>query len=301
MSAPGDWRRDRRRVIIRPVPNPRRREQVAAVLHHETVTAGGEPARWIYVLHGIYGAGRNWASVLRRVARARPEWGAVLVDLRMHGHSQGMPPPHTVHAAAADLADLADATGLVPAAVLGHSFGGKVALLFAGLDAAASRALEQVWVVDSTPDARPPSGSAWGMLNLLRSMPARFRTRAQLVEALIGHGVQEGVAQWMATNLEPCPGGYRWRFDLDAMEALLTSFYETAAWDVIESPREGIEVHIVKAEASNVLEGEALERAEAAARSTRTFVHRVAGGHWVNAENPAAVEDLLVRMLPHAG
>ncbi|HSJ06270.1 MAG TPA: alpha/beta hydrolase [Longimicrobiales bacterium] len=274
---------------------------MAEVLYHETVTAGDEPARWIYVLHGIYGAGRNWASVLRRVVRSRPEWGAVLVDLRMHGRSQGMSPPHTVDAAATDLAGLADATGLRPHAVLGHSFGGKVALLFAGLDVPAAGALDQVWVVDSTPDARPPSGSAWTMLNLLRSMPARFRTRSQLVEALTGHGVHEGVAQWMATNLEPCPGGFRWRFDLDAMESLLLSFFETAAWDVVESPREGLEVHVVKAEASSVLEGQALERAEAAARRTRTFVHRVAGGHWVNAENPAAVEDLLVRMLPHAG
>jgi hypothetical protein len=27
-------------------------------------------------------------------------------------------------------------------------------------------------------------------------------------------------------------------------------------------------------------------------------VHRVAGGHWVNADNPAALEALLVQMLP---
>jgi esterase len=270
---------------------------VGKVLHHERVTAGAEPRQWIWVLHGIYGAGRNWASVLRRVVRSRPEWGALLVDLRQHGASQAFPPPHTVDAAAADPPGLADAVGTPPAAVLGHSFGGKIALLFAGLDAPATQALRQVWVIDSTPESREPAGSAWSMLNLLRSMPSRFRTRAELVDALESHGVQRGVAQWMATNLEACPSGYRWRFDLDAMEALLLSFFETEAWNVIESPRAGLDVHVVKAEDSGVLAGAALARVEAAA-AAGTLLHRVAGGHWVNAENPGAIEELLIARLP---
>lgn len=268
------------------------------VLHHERVAGRAEPAHWIYVLHGIYGAGRNWASVVRRLTTARPEWGALLVDLRQHGRSQNFPPPQTVEAAARDLVELAEHSGIVPSAVLGHSFGGKVALLFAGLDHPTARGLRQVWVVDSTPAAREPAGSAWTMLGLLRSMPARFRTRDDVVAALTTHGMNTDVAQWMATNLESDDGGYRWRFDLDALEALLLSFFETEAWSVVESPRDGLEVHIVKAEASAVLEGKALERCEAAGRTGRTFVHRVAGGHWVNAENPGAIEELLVQKLP---
>jgi esterase len=267
------------------------------VLSHDTVT-DGEVQQWLYVLHGIYGAGRNWASVVRRVVRARPGWGAVLVDLRQHGGSQGFPPPHTVDAAAGDLEALAVETGIRPTAVLGHSFGGKVGLLFAGGDGAAAAGVRQVWVIDSTPEAREPAGSAWTMLNLLRSMPDRFRTRGELVDGLVAHGMQPGVAQWMATNLEPCPSGFRWRFDLDAMEALLHSFFESDAWGVVEAPRDGLEVHMVKALDSAVLDGEALRRVEEATRGGRTFLHRVDGGHWVNAENPGAVEELLVEHLP---
>jgi esterase len=272
------------------------------VLSHEIVTAPDtEPRLWLYVLHGIYGAGRNWASVIRRIVRARPEWGAVLIDLRQHGGSQGFPPPHTVQAAAADVAALAHATDRRATAVLGHSFGGKVSLLFAGLDDDAVRLLRQVWVVDSTPEAREPGGSAWTMLNLLRSLPDTFQSRDTLVDALVGHGLERPVAQWMATNLEASDDVYRWRFDLDALEALLLSFFETDAWRIVEAPPEGMDVHLVKAEASSVLSGAALERSEAAAQEGHTHVHRVAGGHWVNAENPAAIEDLLVRMLPAAG
>ncbi|MEX1183029.1 MAG: alpha/beta hydrolase [Gemmatimonadota bacterium] len=246
------------------------------------------------MLHGIYGAGRNWASVMRRVVEARPEWGAVLIDLRQHGASQGFPPPHTVEAAAADLEALALHTGMDPAVVVGHSFGGKVALLYARR----APTLRQVWVIDSTPEAREPGGSAWSMLNLLRSLPGPFTSRDELIEALTGHGVNRGVAEWMATNLQAERDAYRWRFDFDAMEELLLSFFASDAWDVVESPRDGLDVHIVRADDSTVLDGPALARVEAAAAAGSVKLHRVGGGHWVNAENPQAIEELLVQNLP---
>jgi esterase len=286
-------------VIIPGTRNAREREDTSldTLLHHDRLTAPDtRPDHWIYVLHGAYGAGRNWASVMRRVVRQRPEWGALLVDLRQHGSSQGFPPPHTVRAAAGDVAALAEGIGLPPAAILGHSFGGKVALLYAA-DATRASSVRQVWVIDSSPDAREPGGSAWTMLNLLRTLPDRFDTREQLIDALETHGFHRGVAQWMATNLEPADGAYRWRFDFAALESLLVSFFETDAWPIVEQPPAGLEVHMVRAEQSDVLSGNALRRIEAA-DSGRTFLHTVAGGHWVNAENPGAIEDLLVQKLP---
>ena len=276
------------------------------ILSHDRVIADdAEPRAWLYVLHGIYGAGRNWASVIRRVVRERPEWGALLIDLRQHGDSQGFAGPHTIQAAAADLDRLAAETALPPRAVLGHSFGGKVALVHAG---STDTPPGQVWVIDSTPRKREPDGSAWDMLELLESLPRRFDSRDHLIAMMVDRGQPKPLAQWMATNLVAdaagssnagaARGAYRWRFDFDAMRHLLISFFETDAWDVVESPPNGTEIHLVKAEDSRVLSGPSLERAEAAAAGPQTFLHRVAGGHWVNAENPAALESLLVQMLP---
>jgi len=80
--------------------------------HHVLIPAAQEasagPAQWMLVLHGILGSGGNWRSFARRVAEACPSWGFVLVDLRMHGLSQGAPPPHTVESAARDLVRLGD-------------------------------------------------------------------------------------------------------------------------------------------------------------------------------------------------
>ncbi|MBR9989698.1 MAG: alpha/beta hydrolase [Gemmatimonadetes bacterium] len=264
--------------------------------HDRVVDEGAEPRAWMYVLHGVYGAGRNWASVIRRIVRERPDWGALLVDLRQHGDSQGFAGPHTVQAAAADLDRLAEHTGIRPDVVIGHSFGGKVALVHAGLSKAPPR---QVWVIDSTPQQREPDGSAWDMLELLESLPHHFDSRDDLIAQLMERGQPKPLAQWMATNLVAHDGGYRWRFDFDSIRELLLSFFDTDAWDVVENPPDGMEVHLVKAEDSRVLSGAALERAEAAAaEEAGTFVHHVAGGHWVNADNPAALESLLVQMLP---
>src|SRR5690348_1027778 len=97
-----------------------------SILAHTLVTPPGRrPQRWLLVLHGLFGAGRNWRTVAGRLVQVRPEWGVILVDLRMHGDSQDFPPPHTLRTAAGDLAMLRNATGLRTAGVLGHSFGAK--------------------------------------------------------------------------------------------------------------------------------------------------------------------------------
>lgn len=268
------------------------------MLHYEKV-AEGEPRQWLYVLHGIFGAGRNWGSIIRRVVRERPEWGALLIDLRQHGRSQGTTPPHTVEAAARDLLELAAAV-VPPDALLGHSFGGKVALLAAGLPELRER-IRQVWVVDSTPDAREPEGGAWAMLRLLRSLPDAFQTRDQLVQALVQGGSSRPIAQWMATNLHHEAGAYRWRFDLDAMEDLLRSFFDTDAWPVVEGAGPGLDIRFVRASRGSVLDDAAVARVLRAGARAPVHLHQVEGGHWLNADNPDSVTELLVTELTGRG
>ena len=127
--------------------------------HTRVVAKDAEPKMWLLMLHGIYGSGRNWGTIARRLVEARPEWGVLLVDLRNHGGSRGFTGPHTLHAAAADVDRLVAHLGFHAAAVMGHSFGGKVALLYAQHHAGGG--LRQVWVMDSTPAVREPEGSAW--------------------------------------------------------------------------------------------------------------------------------------------
>ena len=46
------------------------------------------PKHWIVFLHGVLGRGANWQGFARKLVTARPELGALLVDLRAHGESR---------------------------------------------------------------------------------------------------------------------------------------------------------------------------------------------------------------------
>lgn len=275
------------------------------ILHHQAIVSpdrkppamgGTDPPHWLLVLHGVYGQGRNWATIARRVVTARPDWGVVLVDLREHGESHGFEPPHTLDAAAGDVLNLAAFLGLRRWAMLGHSFGGKVALqAMAPTAAGESRPtpgqLTQAWVIDSTPDAFDPSGDAWQVMQMLKTLPDAYPDRQAGIDALLDEGLAMPIATWLASNLKPRGGEYAWRFDIAHIEALLRDFYASDLWPIVESPARQTHLHVVKAEASPLITEKACARIEAAQRAT---LHRIHGGHWVNAENPDAMVALLV-------
>ena len=262
-----------------------------AILHHRAV--GDTGAKWLYILHGIYGAGRNWATFARGLVDERDDWGAVLVDLRLHGESQGFSPPHTLAACVHDLAELVQATDRPASAVLGHSFGGKIALM-----APPVLGPRQVWVIDSTPSRRTPGGSANRMLGILRRHPGPFETREDAVEALQGEGLAAHVARWMATNLVSDEESYRWRFDLDGLAALLDDFFRRDLWDVIEDPPGETEIHLVRASESDVIPRAELRRIESLGTERPVLGHEVHGGHWLHIDNPGDLRELLDRRLP---
>ena len=156
---------------------------------------------------------------------------------------------------------------------------------------------EQVWVIDSTPSRRTPDGDAVRMLQTLRSLPARFDDRSDAVDRLQRQGLAAPVAHWMATNLELVDGAFRWRFDLDDMEALLSDFFRRDLWDVVESPAPPATIHFVRASESDVVEEEELERVRAAG-SGRVHGHELHGGHWLHQDNPAGLLELVSSNLP---
>ena len=268
-------------------------------LNHTRVTAAGrEPERWLLVLHGIYGSGRNWGSIARRLVEARPEWGALLVDLRLHGGSAtGFEAPHTLAAAAADVDRLVTEIDVHAAAVLGHSFGGKVALVYTDHHAGE---LRQTWVVDSTLSVSDPRGSPWRRVGIVRDLPESFASRDELADALVPHGYARPVGQWLAMNLERGEDArFRWRLDWSGVEALLRDYFRADVWGVIESPPERVEIHLVKATESDAIGDDDRVRLEAAASATgRVHLHHLEGGHWINTDNPDGTLDLLVRTLP---
>ena len=90
-------------------------------IHHGA--PGGTP---LIIVHGLYGSARNWGVIGKRLSENRH---VIAVDQRNHGDS----PWHDSHSypdMAADLAAVIDANG-GRADVVGHSMGGKAAMVLA--------------------------------------------------------------------------------------------------------------------------------------------------------------------------
>lgn len=283
--------------------------------HHSFVGAPDAPALG-FVLHGVLGAGHNFRSFAKRITEARPDLGLCLIDLRSHGRSLGAPPPHTLAACAADLADLGHALGRFPSLVIGHSLGGKVALAYgqAALetpDHPGRVPLAQVWALDSDPGPQTPSleHEVLRVFGSLRAHPGPFASRAQATQTLLARGLSSGLVNWLVMSLDRTPGGdgsLTWRFDLDAIDALLQDYFSTDLWPFLDqvgraNPSTTPRFELLVAEHSDRWSGSMRERAAALPRGGAVRVHELPdAGHWVHVDNPDGLLEILLGHLPPA-
>lgn len=270
---------------------------MAFVLHHRIVEAGA-PRHLALVLHGALGSGQNFMRFIQRLARERSEYRYVLVDLRHHGQSAGAPPPNTLAACADDLAASSAALGAEPRVVIGHSFGGKVAIEYARRQSPS--ALEQVWVLDAVPGAQPGSSDTEiaRVIRAVRSVPVPAASRRDVVQHLVEHsGLSSGLAEWMATNLKREGSRYEWMFNLDAIEELMADYFRVDEWEFLAEARQRPEFRMVVAERSDRWTPELRERAQRLPASSRVHYHELEkSGHWVHVDNP---DGLLALMCEH--
>lgn len=256
---------------------------------YELVEANaGATSACAFFLHGILGSRRNWLSFARRVVSQHPQWRLVLVDLRNHGESHGAPGPHTLAACAQDLGELAAALGEEPRVVVGHSFGGKVALVYAR-DVAAE--LDDLWVLDSSPGTYLPrgTGSVEQVIRTISSLSLPIAGRRELVQALQDQGLSLSLAQWMTTNLRPAPGGFVWRFDLDAVREMLIDYAATDLWPWVENPPPGYRTHFVQGGRSDRWTDDDRERLARGQRAGLDLHVLPNAGHWVHTDDPDAL------------
>lgn len=84
----------------------------------------GDP---VVILHGLYGSSDNWMGIARKLSGKFTVW---CIDHRNHGRSPHSP-EHTYQAMKNDLAEFIEDHIPGQVSLLGHSMGGKVAMLYA--------------------------------------------------------------------------------------------------------------------------------------------------------------------------
>ena len=260
----------------------------------------GEPdaPHTAWILHGILGSGLNWRSFARRMVDRHPDWSVRCVDLRNHGDSHGALPPHDLEHCAQDLWALAASLHERPDLLIGHSFGGKVALTHAGQAVSLGAGPEHVWVLDATPgplagDPRDDSEVA-AVIGALTRIPQPLARREDVVGLLRDAGFSQGLAQWMTTNLRRTEQGYVWRFDLPAVQEMIADYFRQDLWPVLEHPGTDLTVDVVRAERSDRWRPAELARFAALPPDGPVRLHVLPNsGHWVHVDNPSGLLAML--------
>jgi len=165
----------------------------------------GDP---LVILHGLFGSKRNWWSIARQLADTRH---VVVADLRNHGASP-WDPVHDYPALAADVVRLIETRLGGRAAVIGHSMGGKAAMMLA---LERPELVERLVVVDIAPTRSP--GNSADILRALERVPLDRCAHRGDVEAALAGDVPEGkVRAFLAANVVSGPDGLAWGVNLDA-------------------------------------------------------------------------------------
>ena len=258
---------------------------------------GARAERAIAFLHGILGRGNNLRTIARRFVEARPEWEAWLVDLRGHGRSPKGTPNPSIEAAARDVVELV--RGSLPlAAIVGHSFGGKVALEAARIGGLSS--LEHIFPLDSVPGARDPvrgNDSALAVVDAIASLPPTMASKTDFIEALVAAGKPRELAQWLAGSVEREGDRVRFSLDLNEVRSLILDYFARDLWSSMEHPPGAARVHIVIGDRSDTYSPtDRALAARIAASNDRVTVDILPAGHWVHIDDP---DGLLHTMLDH--
>lgn len=166
------------------------------------------------VLHGLLGSSRNWLSTGRDLAK---HFHVTALDARNHGKS-----PHAAEMSyevmVDDIIDWMDAQGLPKAAMVGHSMGGKTAMLLACHH---PERVERLVVVDIAPKDYywvAHRGEFLAMVELdLTSLQSRQEAEMRF-EARVDN---LGMRKFLATNLVQEDGRWRWQVNVPVLTEAL--------------------------------------------------------------------------------
>ena len=230
----------------------------------------------VCLLHGLFGRAQNLAGLARRLA---PRFRVISLDLRNHGaspHAAGM----DYEAMAQDVLDTLAALTTLPACVLGHSMGGKVAMM-AALRAPAR--LSRLVVADIAPAAYAHHNAA--IARALLDMPLRHGLDRRQADTLLTGAVPDAAIRgFLLQNLAPGPAAH-WRIGLDHIAAGMA---EIEGWPDLPAGQhyEGPTLFIAGA-ASDYIQRS--HHASIAALFPHSTIERVDdAGHWLHADQPEA-------------
>lgn len=184
---------------------------------YSRIIGSGPP---VLILHGLFGMSDNWLTIGRSLSELG--WCAHLLDLRNHGKSPHAP-THRYPDMCDDLLTYLGRQGLDRVDIIGHSMGGKLAMIFGLLE---PEKINRLIIVDMAPsDYRSPDNTYHRYLldTLLavdlHSHQSRGTIRTELSERLN----DDALASFLTKNIyrDRASGRFVWKINLPVLRKFM--------------------------------------------------------------------------------
>ena len=232
----------------------------------------------LLIVHGLYGSGRNWGVIAKRMADTRH---VITVDMRNHGHSPRQP-TNSYPDMAGDLAGVIRNIG-GPMDLCGHSMGGKAAMALA---LAQPDLIRRLIVADIAPVAYGHTQAMF--IDAMRNVDlTRVSRRSDASEQLAAAGVDPALQSFFTQSLDV--PNKRWLLNLDVLEAEMPNII---GWPGgLTGPFDGPTLFL-SGGASDYVTADHRPRIKSLFPAAR-FAKIPGAGHWLHAEKPRDFEAAL--------
>lgn len=241
---------------------------------------GHGPVSYVF-LHGLLGQGKNWATIAKALSPA----SSLLVDLPDHGRSPWSDEV-SYEGMAAAVIDLLRGLDLdVPVTLVGHSMGGKVAMLVALLEPSL---VGRLVVVDISPTVRTADEFVRYVDAMLALDLGHISTRGDADARLRDAAPDDTVRGFLLQSLQRTHTGWAWRPNLVGLRRALAGI---GGWPEVTGTYDG-PVLWFRGELSSYVTEDDLPAMRALFPRVRLVTIKNAG-HWVHADQPAVLADSL--------
>ncbi|MCO8146594.1 alpha/beta fold hydrolase [Rhodovulum tesquicola] len=231
----------------------------------------------LLIAHGLFGSARNWGVIAKRLSDSRQ---VIAVDMRNHGDSPWAS-GHRYADLAADLAEVIAAHG-GRADMLGHSMGGKAAMVLALTRPAL---VNRLVVADIAPVAYGHSQNH--LIAAMRGLElAGLTHRGNADAALSARIADPGVRAFLLQSLDLKARPPVWRLNLDVLEAEMDRI---TGWPEEIAGRFDGPALFLSGATSDYVRPEHRDRIKALFPAAR-FARIPGAGHWLHAEKPREFE-----------
>lgn len=160
--------------------------------------------------------------------------------------------------------------------------------------------LEHLFVIDSTPSARPDHRGSSGVkhiVELLTELPAELPDRNAFTAWIEERGVSRPTAMWLAMNVRPIPNTTRFAFRIDvpAVRTMMDDYFQRDLWPIIEDPAREMTTHLIVGGKSEVVDETDRDHAVRCPLATVDVIEDA--GHWVHVDAPQRLLDLVLGYL----